>query len=204
MRRLAQGEASCTVPDEITGKHRSSLTSVRQSLVFDRIRQNLRSQRAGANAIESVASSALTFAPSILQAIDSDAKTMLAHKQELAAQLLAIFFFDYVVENVVKQEVKSPYFETSDEDFKQFIHGARISMERHLLFGPIGVSRAEGLRDWITSHIRVTGQDVGQEAYECIFGTWFLKEMGEVIADEARPQIVGRILTSTARELYTG
>jgi enolase len=172
--------------------------------MFGRIGRNLKSQKAGAGIVEKVSYTAKLVRDEVIQTIDKAAGTAVAEQYTLATQLLAIFLLDYLIENVVKAEVSSIYYETDETDFHQFLYGVERQMKHNNLLANGGWAQATNLRRWIQDSRAKGATAIDQQTYERIFGEWFLNELGVQARDPLASQKVGSVLRRKAFELYFG
>ena len=138
----------------------------------------------------------------MLTEMDAKNGSSLSAQSELGAQLIAICFFDYYLQNRVKPQLGDLRDPDISEDLEQFLRGSLGRMQAHPLFGSSGTKRSDGLSIWLQNQQSWYGTDIGAEDYRRIFGIWFLREMGDIMPMASCAQNAGEILQASAASIY--
>jgi hypothetical protein len=138
----------------------------------------------------------------MLAEMDAKNGSSLSAQSELGTQLVAIYFFDYYLQNRVKPQLGDLSAPDISEDLDMFLRGSVRRMQAHPLFGPSGTKRWNGLGVWIENQQSWYGTNIGVEDYRSVFGIWFLREMGDIMPMVSCAQKAGRILQASAADIY--
>ena len=129
--------------------------------MFGRFLRNQRARNAGALAVNNAGFCAQRLALGMLTEMDAKNGSSLSAQSELGAQLIAICFFDYYLQNRVKPQLGDLRDLDISEDLEQFLRGSLGRMQAHPLFGSSGTKRSDGLSIWLQNQQSWCGTDIG-------------------------------------------
>jgi hypothetical protein len=170
--------------------------------MFGRLLRDSRCKNSGAIGVDNAAFCAQRLAPGMLGQMDAKNGSTLSAQSELGTQLVAIYFFDYYLQNRVKTGLGDLSDPEGQKDLEMFLVGSMRRMQIHSLFGPSGLARDKGLSAWIENQMSWRGKDLDEESYRHVFGLWFLREMGDLFPEESSARIVGMTLKDAARSIW--
>jgi len=170
--------------------------------MFERFKRAIAGQKAGQDAFKKILLVAGLKCAPICREIEQETGCALDANDVAVSLLLSVYFFDYLVQNVVEREVSSAYHLTDKRDLEMFLRGADQEMRSCPSFGKIGIKLQDSFLERCSeAKNRATGVITG-DTYAELIGSWFLEAL-ELNPTPDTAIIVGNILRNHARHSFT-